>query len=394
MKLIATVLTLIPFIALNQTINFLGSTPNNGGCVYHLNNSYFLSGYWSAVDILDYTNPGNISNTGSYSAPGDCWFLKAFGNIAYFGGGTTQSLTIADITNPSTPVVQTTIMGLPWIPTGAAIKDNYLYLTFGNDSFYVLDQTNLSNPIFLDTINISGIDSREMVIIDTVLCIATQNGLKTFDISTPQSPTFLGSIGGGYIAICADTLNKRVFVSKGGFGSTAGFDAIDISNPTSPSVTFSGGSGFTAMGIGYYNNTVIQGGPNLVAAYTVSLSNATMTDSYILNSQVVSVDVRDSIFFTCDMQNASVFNFGATTNSLNTVSIDETKMFPIPAGEQLNIKTGLTIEKVLIYSLDGTIILKSTGDQKIIDISSLSKGTYIIEISTENSIITEQIVKI
>lgn len=391
MKTLTTLFTLLPLFAFNQTITFLGSTPNNAGNVHHIDNSYFLNGTWGAVSVFDYTDPANLSNVGGYSVPGDCWFLKVIDTIAYFGGGTTQTLTITDVSDPNSPINLTTLNGLPWIPTGVAVKNNYLYLTFGGDSLYILDQTNLSNPVFLDTLNISGNISNEMVIVNNVLCIATQNGLKTYDLSSPETPSYLGSTGLGYISICADPVNNRVFVSK---GTTSGFDAIDISNPASPALTFSGGFGSTGSGIGYYNNTVISGGTNLVAAYAVTLTGSTTIDTHTMGSQITSIDVRDSVFFTCDFVNASIFKFSSPVTSLNAESLVGTKIFPIPTNDVLNISSELEIDCIRIYSLDGSIQLESIGNTKMIDITSLHKGIYIVEIRAEGASISERIVKI
>jgi hypothetical protein len=84
-----------------------------------------------------------------------------------------------------------------------------------------------------------------------------------------------------------------------------------------------------------------------------------------------------------------------TTNLLNEISIDNTcKLFPNPADNTLNIESDNQIR--VIEFIDGLGIkakaITLNKKEVIIDISSLSKGNYIVNITTDKGIITKKLV--
>ena len=63
-----------------------------------------------------------------------------------------------------------------------------------------------------------------------------------------------------------------------------------------------------------------------------------------------------------------------TTSDLNQFS------FPNPANNFLTISSNFTIDKVEIYNLIGNRVIECTSDTNNIDISSLSKGVYLVTV--------------
>ncbi len=85
----------------------------------------------------------------------------------------------------------------------------------------------------------------------------------------------------------------------------------------------------------------------------------------------------------------------STANLLSANDIDrkvDINVFPNPASDYININTKEKIKSVYLYNASGIRVGKY-GDSKNIDIKSLPKGTYLVNINTENGNITKKIIK-
>lgn len=83
------------------------------------------------------------------------------------------------------------------------------------------------------------------------------------------------------------------------------------------------------------------------------------------------------------------FSKNASTGLQNGTAIETTlQLYPNPASEAITIKTvGKNIEKISIHSLVGQTVLTAIGNgtaEQNLDISTLSAGTYLVVINTEN----------
>lgn len=75
-------------------------------------------------------------------------------------------------------------------------------------------------------------------------------------------------------------------------------------------------------------------------------------------------------------------------------TFNDCNIFPNPAEELINITTNLIVSHFDIFSLTGKIVLSGTAKNNTVDISSITKGTYILNIySTDNKVKTTKIVK-
>lgn len=71
---------------------------------------------------------------------------------------------------------------------------------------------------------------------------------------------------------------------------------------------------------------------------------------------------------------------------INEPELYHIALFPNPAGQVLNIVVqGISIDEVAIYSLTGQQVLLVRPRGEVIDISSLTAGIYIVEVTVENS---------
>ncbi|UAM98360.1 T9SS type A sorting domain-containing protein [Polaribacter litorisediminis] len=86
----------------------------------------------------------------------------------------------------------------------------------------------------------------------------------------------------------------------------------------------------------------------------------------------------------------------STTASLDDISLtNRIKIFPNPVNFFLNVETSnqLEIKKVIVLSLLGKVLINEKNVSKGIQLQSLSAGTYIIKIITNQGIVTKRILK-
>jgi Secretion system C-terminal sorting domain len=76
------------------------------------------------------------------------------------------------------------------------------------------------------------------------------------------------------------------------------------------------------------------------------------------------------------------------TVGLNDFKIDQTKMFPNPSSDQIQVNSSIEIHAINIMTMDGKQLL--TSNESAVDISSLSKGLYIVTIKLINGSIYQK----
>ena len=83
------------------------------------------------------------------------------------------------------------------------------------------------------------------------------------------------------------------------------------------------------------------------------------------------------------------------TESIETMAERHTYLMPNPAGEQVTVMSSFRIDRVEIYTLTGQRILQQQvgGLSAQIDISDLSKGTYLVRTYTNHGVSNKRLVK-
>ena len=78
-------------------------------------------------------------------------------------------------------------------------------------------------------------------------------------------------------------------------------------------------------------------------------------------------------------------------NKINT----EISIYPNPTNGLININFDKNIEKIIVSNVSGKVVkeININSNNYIIDLSNQTKGVYIISIITDNSVITEQVIK-
>ena len=132
----------------------------------------------------------------------------------------------------------------------------------------------------------------------------------------------------------------------------------------------------------------IQSGPATISGTTITLDGTTGT--IVVEISQVGNDNYNSATET------SSFN---VTNTTSIADITNTKIsiYPNPTVDRVKIDfTGKQIEKIRLIDYSGKIILLKTNVKDVLDIdlSGYVKGTYFIQIQSENTIITKKVVKL
>lgn len=141
---------------------------------------------------------------------------------------------------------------------------------------------------------------------------------------------------------------------------------------------------------------------NITNDFNASNSNAT-TDNFTKNTLVftpsgsfiviyvrapLAVDSSKEVFF----DNIELYESSAL--STNDILASKFNTFPNPANDVVQIATSLEINKVEMYNVLGKKVTTSFNqDNNNVDISTLSKGIYVLKITSGQSTITKKIIK-
>lgn len=139
------------------------------------------------------------------------------------------------------------------------------------------------------------------------------------------------------------------------------------------------------------NFTIISGAASLLAPYPNWEQKTYSLDAYA--GQTVRIGIQcvsaDTYMFMVD-------DVKITTGTLATDEIGTKaktiNIYPNPTKGEINIKTDKKIKSSTVLDLSGKSVLKSTSDK--IDISSLSKGAYLLQVEfADGTATTEKVIK-
>ena len=97
------------------------------------------------------------------------------------------------------------------------------------------------------------------------------------------------------------------------------------------------------------------------------------------------------IFFYCGIWvYMSVVYKTTSVNDPNAVSL---KIFPNPVVHRLNISAATEIRAVEVYSLTGTLMMRSEGNLHTLEMSALKAGSYLVKVCTAAGSYQQLIIK-
>jgi hypothetical protein len=288
----------------------------------------------SIFDISNQIKPvlkSYITLLGSYA-------IQIQGNYAYIPSSGGSTLYIVNITNPSNPSVtgSLAITGSPGSLYSCVVSGNYCYISTQNKGLTVVDVTTPSAPsqIYQEggTTNKSfGIAINGNTLYTTnyqTTAPWTVRYLKTWDITTPSSPTLQNTytLPAGTKPLGINVSGNTAFVSD---VNTNTIQVIDITTPTSPSYL----SSLTASGLFNSDFTSITAMPNDNYVYIPSGSNATyggFIDMFDITNRSLPIkiataftNVPTSVFGGIAIANGYIYagDYGVAPGSTGTLDV-------------------------------------------------------------------------
>lgn len=85
--------------------------------------------------------------------------------------------------------------------------------------------------------------------------------------------------------------------------------------------------------------------------------------------------------------------FSKNNLAVNDSSKNSVRIYPNPVVDYLTVKTDAVIKAVHIYSFDGKLLRRTEGSSSKIDFRSFPKGSYLINVQTDQSVISQKIIK-
>ena len=87
-------------------------------------------------------------------------------------------------------------------------------------------------------------------------------------------------------------------------------------------------------------------------------------------------------------------NTNVISSNNNLVLKNSINIFPNPTTGIINIEDTSVFNKLKIYDWSGKLVFELTGDHRLIDISFLNRGSYLLSIENEHGKVMRKIVKL
>lgn len=178
-------------------------------------------GYVHSIDVSDPTNPVQVSFNGTMGNPAHDLFVSPDGQAHTTGAQAYVRFAIQ-------PDGTLNTSGYMYFTYGAgAVYGNEAYAYVGYSGYlYILSYT---NPIPLSSTNM-GESINDIVVKGNLAYVITYSGMQIWDISNPNSPSFVGQSSEANYGIKLAVAEGYAYVAK----SSYGLSIVEIGNGTSP----------------------------------------------------------------------------------------------------------------------------------------------------------------
>lgn len=366
--------------------------------------------FLSNGEIVDNSDPVNPTLAGEYKYDELATSLIIDGNYAFYGTGMGRQIFIADISDVTNPVHQSTLNfengnGV----FGLAIKDNALFAALGyGGSVCSIDITDKSNPKILNILNIPDGQARDIVIKNDLAFVAHQKGLRILNIEDPSKMELVASTGTDYYN-SIDINESMVFCGK----MAGGVDVYSISDPLNPVMTFNIPNNHGNVWDLKYSDQHLYVATNNTGLFLYRINN----NSGVLkanypnegNGQSLGVCVQDSLILLAGLRKGvAILQYDSTGTVLNppdttTVDIikpanlsDDISIYPVPSNNSIRIDANNSIiERIKVINVNGKMLYneKYNHPDKNFDLSAFPTGLLFIELETNQGRITKKIIK-
>ncbi len=148
-----------------------------------------------------------IPEFGTHDNGNDCWGYVSPSGREYALMGLSHGTGFVEITNPANPVILDVIAGIGSLWRDVKVYQHYAYVvTEGGGGIQIVDMADIDNGnvTLLGTVNTPGTGATHNVAIDTASgflyrCGGGGNGLRIYDLSDPENPTWVASWSERYV---------------------------------------------------------------------------------------------------------------------------------------------------------------------------------------------------
>ena len=91
--------------------------------------------------------------------------------------------------------------------------------------------------------------------------------------------------------------------------------------------------------------------------------------------------------------NAANVVSGLITNSTSPLGNELFTVYPNPFSQELHLNTSLQIEKLELFSMDGSMVFEQQNPTSVLNLSHLSSGLYLLQIKSGNKVFRQKVVK-
>lgn len=167
-------------------------------------------------------------------------------------------------------------------------------------------------------------------------------------------------------------------------GTITAEQALDAIQTTFPSFTYNV-QGNTIDGITLANHNISNSSSNLYTG--TDLSNWTTVDDFT----TINLNANEWLGISFGTRRPFIPQDGNAVLSTNKIHNLKYTVYPNPSSDYISVQLDEEIQNVSIYTLSGSKVLNSTT--KLIDISQLSNGVYMLEVTTHSGKGIQKIIK-
>ncbi|MDP2647715.1 MAG: hypothetical protein Q8P35_00505, partial [Candidatus Yanofskybacteria bacterium] len=185
------------------------------------------------LNIIDISNPASPSLMNTFVTAGSASWVQIVGTRAYIADG--NSVLIADVRNALSPSIVGSI-SLGVLPTATSpvtlqVVGKYIYAADrGNSRVAIIDASNPTRPIIASTIALSATEPSNLSVSGNYLFVSrNNNGFRIYDVSNPRVPVIVSSVTGFNSRAGIQAIGRYLYIA-----GTSGFKIYDIKNPASP----------------------------------------------------------------------------------------------------------------------------------------------------------------
>ncbi|MDG2280677.1 MAG: T9SS type A sorting domain-containing protein [Flavicella sp.] len=183
------------------------------------------------------------------------------------------------------------------------------------------------------------------------------------------------------IVVSADDVSKKALnfansnandVINNILGGLNSFAAVqDLNNEKGKTATFAGLAGSLSDEGGNTHVIVISGGSN--------------SEDYCSSTTGITLPTSDQRGYTRSViYDAGAYEIAGVLLNNNKITSENFNIYPNPANEFIHINVDIDIQDVKLYSMLGDLV-KDFGQAKILDVSNINSGIYLIKVTDENN---------